>query len=231
MQTYLVHMREPRRLWRELGAKRFLGFQVLMGGLILSALVHPWFYVLLAFDAWQGRLLDVSSTMLGQTLLWVGGLNLIAGYVSAIALGSVAAARRGRRRLAVHALLMPFYWLAISFAAYRALWQLAIAPYYWEKTEHSARFGVFSSAPTRPSGAAGQHAQDSQREVNPVPAKSKAQQEAAGAALAAKRGEIPVGQLKGASLSMFESMTEKQLEDFAATSRKGLPEHKERREH
>lgn len=43
IQTYLVHMREPRRLWRELGARRFVGLQVLMGGLILSALVHPWF--------------------------------------------------------------------------------------------------------------------------------------------------------------------------------------------
>jgi cellulose synthase/poly-beta-1,6-N-acetylglucosamine synthase-like glycosyltransferase len=48
MQTYLVHMREPRRLWRGLGARRFVGLQVLMGGLVLSALVHPWFYVLAA---------------------------------------------------------------------------------------------------------------------------------------------------------------------------------------
>ena len=38
-----------------------------------------------------------------------------------------------------HALLMPAYWLAISYAAYRALWQLAVAPYYWEKTEHAGR--------------------------------------------------------------------------------------------
>ena len=56
-----------------------------------------------------------------------------------MALGTVAAARRGRLRLAVHALLMPAYWLAISFAAYRALWQLVSAPYYWEKTEHCGR--------------------------------------------------------------------------------------------
>jgi cellulose synthase/poly-beta-1,6-N-acetylglucosamine synthase-like glycosyltransferase len=55
MQTYLVHMRAPRRLWRELGAKRFLGLQVLMGGLILSALVHPWFYVLVALEGRHRR--------------------------------------------------------------------------------------------------------------------------------------------------------------------------------
>jgi hypothetical protein len=58
-----------------------------------------------------------------------------------------------------------------------------------------------------------------------MPAKSAAQQKAAGAALAAKRGEIPKSELKGAAKSMEESMTEEQLEEFAHTKRKGKPEH------
>ncbi|MGD1877305.1 MAG: DUF3008 family protein [Kiloniellaceae bacterium] len=58
-------------------------------------------------------------------------------------------------------------------------------------------------------------------------ATSKAQQKAAGAALAAKRGEISKSKLQGASKEMVESMTEKELEDFASTKRKGLPEKKE----
>lgn len=58
-----------------------------------------------------------------------------------------------------------------------------------------------------------------------VPAKSKAQQKAAGMALAAKRGELPVSELWGAARSMYDSMTEQQLEDFASTEREGLPEH------
>ncbi|WP_426025265.1 DUF3008 family protein [Brevundimonas sp. TSRC1-1] len=58
-----------------------------------------------------------------------------------------------------------------------------------------------------------------------MPAKSAAQQKAAGAALSAKRGDMPKSELKGASKSMVESMTEKQLEDFAHTKRKGKPEH------
>ena len=136
MQTYLVHMRRPRLLWRELGARRFIGFQVLMAGMILSSLVHPWFYVLIAADIWQGRLLAVPDSVFGQWLLGIGIVNLVLGYISAIALGTVAAARRGRLRLAAHALMMPIYWLGISFAAYRALWQLVTAPFHWEKTEH-----------------------------------------------------------------------------------------------
>jgi hypothetical protein len=59
-----------------------------------------------------------------------------------------------------------------------------------------------------------------------MPAKSQAQQKAAGAALSAKRGDTPRSKLKGASKSMAESMTEKQLEELAATKRKGKPEHK-----
>ncbi|MBS9477206.1 DUF3008 family protein [Ancylobacter radicis] len=58
-----------------------------------------------------------------------------------------------------------------------------------------------------------------------MPAKSKAQQMAAGAALAAKRGEGRKSDLKGASKSMEKSMTEDQLEDLAATPRKGKPAH------
>ena len=58
-----------------------------------------------------------------------------------------------------------------------------------------------------------------------MPAKSKAQQKAAGAALSAKRGDTPKKALKGASKQMAESMSEKQLEELAATKRKGKPEH------
>ena len=57
-----------------------------------------------------------------------------------------------------------------------------------------------------------------------MPAKSKAQQKAAGAALAAKRGETTKKSLKGASREMVESMTEKELHDMATTKRKGKPE-------
>jgi hypothetical protein len=57
-----------------------------------------------------------------------------------------------------------------------------------------------------------------------MPAKSKAQQKAAGAALSAKRGDTPKSKLQGASKQMVESMSEKQLEEFASTKRKGKPD-------
>ncbi len=59
-----------------------------------------------------------------------------------------------------------------------------------------------------------------------MPAKSKAQQKAAGAALAAKRGDMKKSELKGASREMEKSMTESELKDLAETKRKKLPERK-----
>jgi cellulose synthase/poly-beta-1,6-N-acetylglucosamine synthase-like glycosyltransferase len=70
VQTWLVHMRSPRQLWRELGPLGFLGFQTVVGGTILSALVHPWFYVLAGLDLAQG------SCSHGQKLFLVG----LSGY-------------------------------------------------------------------------------------------------------------------------------------------------------
>lgn len=59
-----------------------------------------------------------------------------------------------------------------------------------------------------------------------MPAKSEAQQKAAGAALSAKRGDTKVSELKGASKSMYESMSESELEELASSSRKGKRERK-----
>ena len=58
-----------------------------------------------------------------------------------------------------------------------------------------------------------------------MPAKSKSQQKAAGAALSAKRGDTKVSDLQGASRDMYDSMSEEELEEFAKTDREGLPDH------
>lgn len=58
-----------------------------------------------------------------------------------------------------------------------------------------------------------------------MPPKSKAQQQAAGAALSVKEHERPKTSLKGASKSMFDSMSESELRKMASTPRKDKPEH------
>lgn len=144
MQTYLVHMRNPARTARDLGWASFLGLQVLMGGLIISALVHPWFYILAAFDLSLGPVTTLPHPL--STALWaIGVTNLVLGYATGVVLGCVAVIGRGRYRLAAWTLTMPLYWLLVSLAAYRALFQLMSAPYRWEKTRHRPRAAFLAS--------------------------------------------------------------------------------------
>jgi cellulose synthase/poly-beta-1,6-N-acetylglucosamine synthase-like glycosyltransferase len=136
MQTYLVHTREPRKLWVELGWSGALSFHALMGGLVLLALLHPLLYALLAYRAASGELLFPADTATGAAVSAMTWMSLAAGYVSSITVGAASVWRRGWRRLALSALSMPLCWLLVSAAAYRALYQLATDPYRWEKTEH-----------------------------------------------------------------------------------------------
>ena len=136
MQTWLVHMRAPWRLMRELGVWKFIGFQVVVGGILLSALVHPGFYII-AVAAMVGVLIELPQAEWAVALQWVAWGNLVVGYLAAASVGAIAAARR-RQRLTASIVLLPLYWLMISAAAYRALWQLWRAPHHWEKTPHGA---------------------------------------------------------------------------------------------
>lgn len=139
MQTWLVSTRQPGRLLAELGWWRFVALQLLLANLVLSPLIHPWFYVLVAADMLAGRGLLPPQGLLFASVWWVSAFNIAFGYVMAVALGAVAVGRRGWPDLIATAVTVPLYWLAISVAAYRALYQLVEAPHYWEKTEHGGR--------------------------------------------------------------------------------------------
>jgi glycosyltransferase XagB len=136
VQTWLVHMRFPRALWRELGPRGFFAFQIMVGGTVLSALVHPWFYVLLGFELTHGGLLARPNSLLGWPFWLIARFDLLTGYLASMALGLFAVRGRGSRDLLTQIPMMPLYWLLISAAASRALWQFMTAPFAWEKTEH-----------------------------------------------------------------------------------------------
>ena len=147
MQTYLVHTRHDRRRRRRrryhhrrgrqtTGRWSRLGLHVLIGGMLLSALVHPFVLAAIAWLALNGKILSPDISPLERAFTWMGLINFGLGYASAMLAAAVASWRRGWRWLALEALLMPVYWLLISFASYRALLQLIQAPHLWEKTAH-----------------------------------------------------------------------------------------------
>jgi cellulose synthase/poly-beta-1,6-N-acetylglucosamine synthase-like glycosyltransferase len=134
IQTYLVHMRHPLRLWRDLGTWQFMGFQVMIGGMILSILVHPWFYILLAVAGLTGGDLTPANSF----LRWVCSIHLAIGYGAAWMLTIVTALRQNSVRRLLSAVWLPVYWLAMSWAAYCAVVDLIFRPFHWEKTAHGA---------------------------------------------------------------------------------------------
>ncbi len=134
MQTVLVHTRDHRALRRELGAARTLGFHLYLTGLVVSALVHPFFYLGLAAESLLGFGAGVEP-LLGPAFWLAATATLMTGYIVSIAAAWIAARRRGHPT-GLQPLLMPVYWLLISAMSYRALWQLARDPFKWEKTPH-----------------------------------------------------------------------------------------------
>jgi glycosyltransferase XagB len=136
IQTYGVHMRQPARLARELGLRGFLSVQGHFAGVIIAALVHPLSYVVIFHDAFAGVIFDPAETFLGRNLWLLALFNLLAGYLASVALGLFSLKGKRLRQLAPHLMLIPLYWLLVSAACYRAVYQLVRAPHYWEKTEH-----------------------------------------------------------------------------------------------
>ena len=133
MQTWLVHMRRPRQLWRELGPSGFIAFNLMVGGTVLAALVHPLFVAALTCSiAYCGGLWAGDLVLLGI----VYGMTAVCGYLSSAYLGWLGLKRRELSSSAWVLLLTPLHWLLLSTAAWRAVYQLFTQPFVWEKTEH-----------------------------------------------------------------------------------------------
>ena len=134
MQTLLVHGRHPARLAREAGWIGALALLLLLGGGVTAALMHPFFAVaLLVSFISDHRPIDGVA---GAMLQGLGVAVLVLGCASALTTTLVGMKRRGLPGLWRVLPLIPAYWLMMSLAAWRALFQLLVAPQRWEKTAH-----------------------------------------------------------------------------------------------
>ncbi len=136
LQTWFVHMREPRRLLRDLGPFHFMAFQLLVGGNALAALVHPVFLGILIYSVRNGAPMWKSSGVAVALLTGLYGTTAVTGYLTSAFLGWRGLARRGLLSASWVLALTPVHWLLLSLAAWRALYQFLFNPYHWEKTEH-----------------------------------------------------------------------------------------------
>ncbi len=151
MQTWLVHMREPRRLMSNLGPSGFFAFQLIVGGNALAALIHPLFLAGLIYGVLAGVPMWEGGAGAGAILVGLYGAVVVAGYAASTTLACVGLARRGLLRCAWVLALTPLHWLLLSLAAWRALIQLVVTPYRWERPSTDWRKARgWQAAPRRP---------------------------------------------------------------------------------
>jgi cellulose synthase/poly-beta-1,6-N-acetylglucosamine synthase-like glycosyltransferase len=153
VQTAASHSRTPWIMLRQLGPWRCYGALVLTWGAVLSALVYPLFT-----GFYLASRLVQPEQALGSgwtTAFHAYALTLfLFGAASAFIPACVALHRRKLWRLLPWVLLLPLYYGLVSLAAWRGLWELAIAPFRWNKTSHglarTSRAGLFQKHQARP---------------------------------------------------------------------------------
>jgi len=141
MQTLAVHTRQPVKTWRQLGTRGMAALLIVVGGILLTALAYPLFVVLIVYALFQESLFGYLPEIWSEVFLLGNLWNLTAGLIASVALGWFGIRSRhlnggGAYGLTRDLFGVPVYWLLISLAAYRAIWQVATNPYHWEKTTH-----------------------------------------------------------------------------------------------
>ena len=141
--TWAVHMRNPARLWRDIGPWRFLGVQVLFLGTLSQFVLAPllWSFWIIPFGI-HHPVLDI----LPAKLVMVIGIFFLMSELIGIAVAAMAAQRAGKPLLMIWAPTLQVYFILASFAVYKALIEIVTRPYYWDKTVH----GIFPATAISP---------------------------------------------------------------------------------
>ena len=134
LQTFLIHLRSPATLVKEIGPKGTFHLCAFVGGTPTLAVLNPLFWGMtivwfIAHPAFLKEIIPAPVYYL-SLLLWAFG-NFLLWYLT------VLTARHTRRDgLVLAAILIPVYWVMMSVAALKAMWQLVVTPSFWEKTAH-----------------------------------------------------------------------------------------------
>jgi len=135
MQTLIVHLRQPRRLVRELGFARATALVTLLAGGVLGPLVGPLYVALFLHEGFRGALFAPVTTMdMIASALWCS--IAVLGAIALVVPILIGARRRGLARLLPLLLLLPAYQILLGLAAAMAMVDLFRRPHHWAKTTH-----------------------------------------------------------------------------------------------
>lgn len=155
MMTWGVHMRDPLGLWRDLGTRRFLGLQVQLAASVSQYLLAPvlWSFWLLSL----GLPHPMRDMLQGQ--LWGNAIPLLftvflASELLTMAVGFWAVRGRDHRHLLPWVPTLHLYFPLGCLAAWKAIYEVVVKPFYWDKTQHGLFDAVEETAPTPPPAGA-----------------------------------------------------------------------------
>jgi len=134
--TWAVHMRNPLKLYRDLGMRKFLGVQILFLGTWLQALLAPLLWSFWLIPLGLGH--PMQAVVPAPALMALGATFLLAEAIT-ISVSAFAVSDKKHRYLIPWVPTLHFYYPLGTLAAYKAFYELLTRPFYWDKTSH----GIF----------------------------------------------------------------------------------------
>lgn len=140
LQTWLVLMRHPLRTAREMGPFSFFVFQLLVGGMLVAALSHPGLLVFITLSVLSLMQIPAPQPNLFTTMMLAMDIfNILGSYAVFFVLGATPMTDREKKGMGWKWAMIPVYWMAVSLAAWKAVIELRLKPFHWNKTPHQPR--------------------------------------------------------------------------------------------
>lgn len=148
MQTYLVHMRRPGDFIRHWKEPHVITFQLIVGGKVLSMFINPLMWLTtISYFCLRPIVGPFIESLYPTPILYMGIFSLVFGNFLYMYYYMIGCAKRGHDDIIKYAFLVPFYWLFMSIAAWKALYDMVKRPHFWPKTIHGFHLSHMSSSP------------------------------------------------------------------------------------
>jgi cellulose synthase/poly-beta-1,6-N-acetylglucosamine synthase-like glycosyltransferase len=137
MQTYLLHMRDPKDFFHDWREPHIVTFQLVVGGKVTSMFINPVMWVItICYFLFRVHVAAFVESFFPTPVLYMGVFSLLVGNFLYMYYYMIGCAKHGHHELVKYVILVPFYWLAMSAAAWVAFYKLIVAPHQWSKTRH-----------------------------------------------------------------------------------------------
>ena len=147
LQTWLVQIRRPVRLYKTVGFRSFLRFNLVLGGTPIVSVLNLVFWLITVL--WFLGQPKVVEEVFPPYIYFPALVALVLGNAATIMMNLIALREDDRSDLLLAAVTVPIFWVMMSVAAAKGLYQMIRNPSYWEKTFH----GLADKPPEHPAGA------------------------------------------------------------------------------